>query len=45
MGHACLAFMIVGDDGLDNRKLPRQEQAGIENTDSRKPPNEGHAPR
>jgi hypothetical protein len=27
MGHACLAFMVVGGDGLDHRKLPRDGHA------------------
>jgi hypothetical protein len=27
MGHACLAFMAVGGDGLDHRKLPRDRHA------------------
>jgi hypothetical protein len=25
MGHAYLAFMMVGDDGLDHRKLRRED--------------------
>jgi hypothetical protein len=36
MGRACLAFETVGDDGLDHRKLPRENEAEIENVDSRK---------
>jgi hypothetical protein len=27
-----------GDDGLDHRKLPREDRAGIESVDSRKLP-------
>lgn len=23
--HACLAFMVIGDDGLDHRKLPKDD--------------------
>jgi hypothetical protein len=25
MRHACLAFMVIDDDGLDHMKLPRDE--------------------
>jgi hypothetical protein len=25
MRHTCLAFMVIGADGLDHRKLPRDE--------------------
>jgi hypothetical protein len=42
---ACLAFMMVGDDGLDHRKLPIEDQAGIENVDSRKLPRDGRSRR
>jgi hypothetical protein len=45
MGHAYFAFMMVGDDGLDHRKLPREDQAGIESVDSRKPPRDGQLER
>jgi hypothetical protein len=36
MRHVCLAFMVIGDDGLDHGKLPREDQAGIESVDSRR---------
>jgi hypothetical protein len=28
--------MVIGDDGLDHGKLPREDQAGIESVDSRR---------
>ena len=43
MRHVCLAFMVIGDDGLDHRKLPREDQAGIESVDSRKLPRDDQA--
>jgi hypothetical protein len=45
MRHACLAFMAIGDDGLDHRKLPREDQAGITSVDSRKLPRGGQSDR
>ena len=36
-----LAFIVISDDGLDHRKLLREDQAGIESVDSRKLPRDG----
>jgi hypothetical protein len=41
MGHVCLVVMMVGDAGLDHRKLPREDQTGIESADSNKLPRDG----
>jgi hypothetical protein len=37
--------MVIGDDGLALRKLPREDQAGIESVDSRKLPRDGQSDR
>jgi hypothetical protein len=45
MRHGYLAFMVIGDHGLDHRKLPREDQAGIDSIDSRKLPRDGQSDR
>jgi hypothetical protein len=45
MRHGCLLLMMIGDHELDHRKLPREEQAGIDSVDPRKLPRDGQSDR